>query len=540
MKTTTPWQQVQLPEFAPLNRDIDVDVVIVGGGITGLTAAYLLCMEGKTVCLLERHRLGHGDTGCTTAHLTYVTDVRPSQLEGTFGQAAAKLAWRGGAAAIQQIEKLVRSAAIDCDFTHVQGMLHGSLKSTYDETKKLESETQLVDEWGFYPTFMQSIPRIGKPGMLLPHQAKFHPLKYLKYLANASHALGCQIFENTNATKFYEDPRIVVANGHSIRCEYIIIATHSPIVGESGFIRGSLLQSKLEAYSTYAIGAKIPSGYLPDALYWDTSSPYYYLRVDAGEDHDYAIFGGEDHKTGQESDSVERFERLEARLASIIPGIEVDNRWSGQVIETADGLPYIGETAYKQFVATGFSGNGMTWGTLAGMMARDAACGRNNLWKDLLDPSRIKLGGIWKFIRNGLDYSYYLFGERLWGHEAKSLPAIRNGEGKVVEIKGKQVACCRNEEGHLQTVSAVCPHMGCLVHWNKAEQTWDCPCHGSRFQASGDVIAGPAECSLESIDLAEKTTTIPVTQKQSVTQKSEEAAEEVSASEEHRHVNPYN
>jgi len=503
MKTTTPWQSVELPEFPPLDRDLTVDVVIVGGGITGLTAAYLLAREGKKVCLLERQRLARGDTGCTTAHLTYVTDSRPSQLEGMFGGASSALAWRGGASAIHLIEKIVRTDGVDCDFAHVPGFLLGSLESTHDETKKIESEAQLIQDWGFSPTFIGSVPRLDKPGILIPHQAKFHPQKYLRHLASSAAIFGCRIFEHSDAVEFGENPRFVRANGWKVNCDYIIIATHVPITGESGFVRGTLLQSKLTSSTTYAIGAKIPAGYLAEACFWDTSSPYYYLRVDGGDSHDYAIFGGEDHKTGQESDSVVRFERLEERLSSLIPNIEVDHRWSGQVVETADGLPYIGETSHKQFVATGFSGNGMTWGTLAGMMARDAVLDRHNPWKELLDPARKKIGGLWSFLRNGLDYPYYLFGERLWGHAAESLQSVRNGEGKVLTLNGRQVACCREENGELRSVSAVCPHLGCLVHWNTAEQTWDCPCHGSRFRSTGEVMAGPAESSLAAIDLTE-------------------------------------
>lgn len=503
MKTTTPWQSIEVPEFPALDRDLIVDVVVVGGGITGLTTAYLLAKEGRRVCLLERNRLAHGDTACTTAHLAFVTDARPSQLEGTFGQSAASLAWRGGAAAIQCIEEIVVREGIDCELSRIPGFLHGSLSSTHDETKKMESEAHLAREWGFSATFIRSIPRIGKPGILIPHQAKFHPLKYLSRLAQAARNSGAMIFEHSEAEEFSENPRRMKSNGYRILCHEIVIATHVPLVGESGFVRGSLLQTKLAGYTTYAVSAKIPAGYLPEASFWDTSSPYYYLRVDGGPSHDSVIFGGEDHRTGQESDSVERFERLEQRLASLVPHTEFDHRWSGQVIETPDGLPYIGETAKKQFVATGFGGNGMTWGTLAAVMISDAINNRHNPWKSLFDPARKKISGLWTFVRNGLDYPYYLFGERILGHVTESLQALRNGEGKILRIQGKQVACSRNENGELQAVSAVCPHMGCLVHWNCAEQSWDCPCHGSRFQATGEVMAGPAESPLETFDLTE-------------------------------------
>ena len=214
----------------------------------------------------------------------------------------------------------------------------------------------------------------------------------------------------------------------------------------------------------------------------------------------YAILGGKDHKTGQKSDLEKRFTELGNVLKQIIPKAKVDRRWSGQIIQTNDGLPYIGETAKKQFAATGFSGNGMTFGTLAAMMACDAALGRKNPWHDVFSVNRKKLrGGTWNFLTENLDYPYYLVRDWLKGSDARSARDVKPGEGKVIKIEGKPVACSRDDDGKLTTVSAVCTHMGCLVRWNNAEHTWDCPCHGSRFQASGEVMAGPAESPLQAV-----------------------------------------
>jgi glycine/D-amino acid oxidase-like deaminating enzyme/nitrite reductase/ring-hydroxylating ferredoxin subunit len=475
-------------------------VLIIGGGITGLTAAYLLAKAGKQVCLLERARLGGGDTGCTTAHLTHVTDVRFPKLVSTFGRDGARLAWEGGAAAINTIEEIVRREAIDCEFRRVPGFLHAPLESDRNEAKDLEKDCRLANEAGFAATFLPSIPQIGKPGVRFPNQAKFHPMRFIAGLATAVKNAGGRIFEESEATEFSEDPRTVKANGKQIECEYIVVATHVPVVGETGMVGAALLQTKLTSYSSYAIGARIPKGVFPVASFWDTSDPYFYLRIDRTNRGDYAIFGGEDHKTGQAHDLESRFRRLESRLKRLIPEAKVDCRWSGQVVETHDGLPYIGETAKGQFAATGFAGNGMTFGTLAAMMACDAALGRQNPWQQLFAVDRKKIRGVWDFVKENFDYPYYLLRDRFTGAHGGSTRDVKRGEGKVLKVNGDRVACSRDDDGKLTCVSAICTHMGCVVHWNEAEKTWDCPCHGSRFQMTGEVLAGPAEAPLEKLE----------------------------------------
>jgi Rieske Fe-S protein len=184
-----------------------------------------------------------------------------------------------------------------------------------------------------------------------------------------------------------------------------------------------------------------------------------------------------------------------------MPDLDITHRWSGQVIETNDGLPFIGETSDGQFAATGYSGNGMTFGTLAAMMAHDWVLGRKNPWNDLFEPGRTKVrGGAWDYIKENADYPYYMIRDWFVGPDAKSLRAVRRGEGRILELAGKRVAAYRNERGAATLLSPVCTHMGCEVVWNDAEQTWDCPCHGSRFTPSGKVLAGPAETPLEKVD----------------------------------------
>ncbi len=509
------WDDAKLPQFQKLAKDAAYDVVVIGGGITGLTASYLLKKAGKQVCLLERDRLGRGDTGCTTAHLTSVTDLRLAKMAKLFGKDTTRAVWEGGAAAINTIEAVAAAEQIDCEFHRIPGYLHASLETAGDEKKELEADCKLAHELGIAAALMSHVPLMHRRGIRFPNQAKFHPLKYLAGLAKAIDGDGSAIFDRSEATEFVEKPHGVKVNGKRIKCGYIVIATHVPLAGKTGFINATLFQTKLAPYSSYVVGATIPTGELPEASFWDTSDPYYYLRIDGATNGkgQYAILGGKDHKTGQKADLENRFAQLAKVLKQIIPQAKVGRHWSGQVIETNDGLPYIGETAKKQFAATGFSGNGMTFGTLAAMMACDAALGRKSHWQDVFSVSRKKLrGGTWNFLTENLDYPYYLVRDWLKGSEARSPGDVKPGEGKVLKIKGKPVACSRDDDGQITTVSAVCTHMGCLVRWNGAERTWDCPCHGSRFQATGEVMAGPAETPLEPVHVPVTKTRKPTAQ----------------------------
>jgi nitrite reductase/ring-hydroxylating ferredoxin subunit len=243
----------------------------------------------------------------------------------------------------------------------------------------------------------------------------------------------------------------------------------------------------------------------PDLSLFDTGNPYYYLRIDRHSHFDRVIFGGNDHKTGQQTDTEVCYRRLEQTLLTILPAVTLEHRWSGQVIQTNDGLPFIGESTDRQFVATGFNGNGFTFATIAGVMARDAMLGRTNPWQDLFSIGRTKVrGGAWDYIKENVDFPYYYLADRVTAAKKQSVRTIKRGDGQILKLDGKRVACSRDEKGRLHKVSAVCPHMGCLVHWNGAEQTWDCPCHGSRFQATGEVLAGPAESPLASVEKPRK------------------------------------
>jgi glycine/D-amino acid oxidase-like deaminating enzyme/nitrite reductase/ring-hydroxylating ferredoxin subunit len=503
MDTNSYWiDSASLPRFAKLTRDQHVDVVVVGGGITGLTAAYLLTTAGKSVAVIERGRCAGIDTGHTSAHLTMVTDKPLSDLVDEFGRDHAQAAWDAGLAAIARIDSMIRKHRIDCAFAWVEGYRHRSwTDDERGEHDRFAREAAVASDLGFDATFVEEVPGRGGPGVRFDGQARFHPRKYLAGLARAVRDAEGQIYEHTNADGFLEDPLRVKIGGRTLTCEDIVLATHNPLVGVSGMVSATVLQTKLALYTSYVIAGRAPRGTVPDALLWDSSDPYHYLRTEPHRTFDLVIFGGEDHKTGQVESTTACYDRLGRTLASFLPAVQVTHRWSGQVIETPDGLPYIGRTADHQWIATGFAGNGMTFGTLGAMIAADGILGHRNPWTDLFDPERSAIRrGARQYLVENKDYPYYLIRDRFAGAQGRSLRAVKRGRGVVIERAGAKVAAYRDESGAVTLRSATCTHMGCLVGWNDAERTWDCPCHGSRFQPDGSVLSGPAETPLAKVE----------------------------------------
>lgn len=506
MKSESYWlAQSGKPSFPALSSNLTVDVLVVGGGITGVTAALLLRQAGKSVALVEKYSLGRGETGHTTAHLTYMTDTRLTDLVSTFGEDHALASWDAGARAMEQIRSLVTKYNIDCEFRTVPGFLAEatSTQDHEDEKERLQKEADLAAKHGFEAAFLDSVPVTGRCGIRFANQYKFHPIKYLWALAIIASQEGVQIFENSNVSSFEEDPAQAIIGEHTIAYDHVVIATHMPLQANQGTLSALLLQTKLYAYSTYAIEAVAPSQTLPEMIWSDTAEPFNYLRVDRRPQGDVLVYGGMDHKTGQEPDTAKCHDRLMHDLLVLVPGAKIEHRWSGQVIETPDGLPYIGAAGEGQFIATGFSGNGFTFGTLAAMMAADEIAGKKNPWKELFDPHRKKLTAAWDYAKENASYPYYL--ARDWGKGAEPIDAssVARGEGCLIQYEGRRVAAYRDQDGKVTYLSPVCPHLGCIVHWNDSEQTWDCPCHGSRFTGDGKLMAGPAEKDLEPVESKE-------------------------------------
>jgi glycine/D-amino acid oxidase-like deaminating enzyme/nitrite reductase/ring-hydroxylating ferredoxin subunit len=496
MRNVPVWiDTARIQKFPKLEKNLSVDVVVVGAGVTGITTAYLLKKAGSTVALIERERVASIDTGHTTAHLTYVTDLQLQELARNFGNDHAQAAWDAGAAAIDEIERIVREEQSDCEFTRVPAYVHVPVDgSSKKEASSLKKEADLAAKLGFDAAYLNSAPYFNLPAVRFANQAKFHPRKYLRYLVAKIPGSGSQVFEKSAAGEFDPKKRRVKVNRSWISFDRVVMATNNPLVGLASVVGATLLQTKLSLYTSYVLGARLPADTIPEALFWDTRDPYDYLRIDRNRGFDYLVYGGEDHKTGQKKKTQKAHVRLWQRLKKIAPEAHVDHRWSGQVISTADGLPYIGENAERQFIATGYCGNGITFGTIAAMMARDWATGRKNPWTELFAVERKKIkGAVWNYLRENKDYPYYMIKDRLARAEADSVRELKPGEGMIVGRRGKKVAAFRDSNGNIHRLSPVCTHLGCLVRWNPAESTWDCPCHGSRFKPTGEVIAGPAE-----------------------------------------------
>jgi glycine/D-amino acid oxidase-like deaminating enzyme/nitrite reductase/ring-hydroxylating ferredoxin subunit len=489
------WAPGLADSFAPLDRDLDVDVLVVGGGLTGLTATYLLARAGIRVALLERRRVMSGDTRLTTAHVTPVTDARAHELARLAGESHAGAVWSAGRAALRQMQRIVEDHGIDCGWAAVSGFLHvpfdAPAEDDRNELDSLEQDATLAAGWGENAQVMGAVPLMQRPGVHFQDQRVLDPARYLQGVTAAAVAAGAMIYEHSEPA-FTTDEH-VECRGHRIRAGWIVMATHNPHAGRQSAAAASLLQTRLALYTTFVVRATTTAPVAP-GLYWDTGDPYRYLRVDPATDGRSLIAGGGDSKTGQQEDAREQAAAIERWLNALVPDAQVTHRWSGQVIETPDGIPFIGEVADRQWIATGYAGNGMTFGTLAAMMVCDGVLGRANPWREVVSPERATLRRApWEYIRENLDYPYYMLRRVLGADAGAALRALAPGEAAVLQLNGQAVAAARTEAGRLHLRSAICTHMGCTVRWNHLARSWDCPCHGSRFKVDGEVLGGPAE-----------------------------------------------
>lgn len=494
---SSPWLTIPTRTFQPPARDVSVDVAVVGAGITGVTAAALLKQRGYSVAVLDRDRVGGGDTGHTTAHVTAVPDRTLHDLVSTLGVDRAGAVWDAGRAAIDRIERLTGWCRNRCGFVRVPGVLHvrPGDPAADDATEALRQSLDACATLGIDAEWDDAVAPFGTPGLRFPGQARVRPHLYVRALADQIHGQRCVVYERAPVEAITGPPIALTVGRHTIFAERVVIATHDPLQGLASTLRAALTQSRIALYTSYAVRGRIERGRLPDALFWDLASPYRYLRLDPQRTCDAVILGGADHKTGQVDDPSACYGELADALRALVPGVTIDARWSGQVMESTDGLPFIGESAPGQFSATGYGGNGLTFGTLAGMMAADWVAGIASPWAGLFAWSRSGLGagGLRSFVAENVDYPYYRVRDAVAGAPALSRREIGAGEGRVVERDGQKVAIYRRPNGVLVERSAICPHMGCTVRWNDADQTWDCPCHGSRFTPDGAVIGGPAE-----------------------------------------------
>jgi glycine/D-amino acid oxidase-like deaminating enzyme/nitrite reductase/ring-hydroxylating ferredoxin subunit len=497
-RTRSIWMSIDMPAFPALRKNASADVCVVGGGITGLTTAYLLMLNGKSVIVLEDGPLAGGASARTSAHLTAALDDRYHKIEDYHGKQGARMAAQSHSGAIDLIESIVIHENIDCDFERVDGYLFLAPESSPDE---LQQEYEAAQRAGLNVHMATNGPYTSfdtGPCIVFSRQAQFHPIKYLAALARLIKAGGGRIYTGTHATEIEDKPpvRISTAAGPTVKAGAVVVATNSPIVS------GPVFHTKQAAYRTYVIGVRVPHGSVPRVLAWDTGDPYYYLRVVDGSvaAGDILLAGGEDHKTGQMDDNEAPFARLEEWTRARFPQAgELAYRWSGQVMEPVDYMAFIGRNprdTENVYIATGDSGNGLTHGTIAGMLLTDMIMGhKHSAWEKFYSPSRKTLHAAKDYTTENVNVAAH-YGEWLTPGDVDSVDAIPAGNGAILRKGMKKIAVYRDDENNLHMRSAKCPHQGCVVQWNNAERSWDCPCHGSRFDPYGHVVNGPANSDL--------------------------------------------
>lgn len=494
------WQRENSPLFRPLSEDLHTDVCVVGAGIAGLTTAYYLLKEGLRVVVIEKDDFAQNETALTSAHLSNALDDYYHNLKKWHGEDGARLAYESHTYAIDEIERICITENISCEFKRVDGYLFLDPDKT---PEFLHREMQTCHELGMSEVqlFVQAPLDFFNSGPCLryPQQAQFHPLKYLNGLASAIQRLGGVIHTHTAAAEIEGglQPCVRTVRG-TVFCQNVVLATNVPIHDRFS------IHTKEAAYRSYVLGVQIPKNTLPPVLLWDTADPYHYVRVQENpfELYDTLLVGGEDHRTGQSDNPEEHYANLKNWVRERFHfAPKVITQWSGQIIEPMDGLAYLGHQPGEDnvFLIAGDSGHGLTHGTIGGLIIRDIILDRPNAWVGLYDPKRFQWRGVGTFVSENLN-SAIQYRDWFSSGDVESFREIVPGEGAIVRDGWNKIAAYRDPSGQVHQFSAVCPHLGGIVHWNANEKTWDCPCHGSRFSMHGEVLNGPAAQGLSPID----------------------------------------
>jgi glycine/D-amino acid oxidase-like deaminating enzyme/nitrite reductase/ring-hydroxylating ferredoxin subunit len=490
-------EALQLP---PLDGDTSCDVCIVGAGITGLTLAHQLVAAGRSVVVVEARTVAGGVTGRTSGHLTAVLDRDLVSLRRKFGQEGLLSVLQGSMAAIDHIEQVCRAEGMQSAFRRVPGTRY-SEKS--DEADTLRAETEVARACGLDASFHEAaeLP-FARAAMRVENQGQLNAVWYTRGLARAIVARGGRIFEDTRVVGVQDGPTCVVETERGrVTAGAVVLASHTPI---------SLrvpMHTRIAPYMSYVLGATL-TGPPPAGLWWDTMEPYHYTRTcELPDGRTILVIGGEDHKTGQEPDTRARYTALETYARARFPIAQVEYAWCDEVFESTDGLPYIGRlgTHENLYAATGYAGNGLTFGTLGALGLANLLLGGEGKAIAHVRPQRVGgLGALGDYAKENANVAWHMVADRL--RAGGSLDDLPNGEGRTVRVGTQSVAVFRDDRGVLHTRSAVCPHLGGVVQWNRADCTWDCPLHGSRFAATGEMIEGPATRDLPAHDAAERDT----------------------------------
>jgi len=476
--------------FPPLTGDKEADVVIIGGGITGLTAAMLLSEAGKKVVLLEAWQIGLGTTGNSTGNLYITVDEYLSVIKNKWGKDVMQAVAHSRAEAINFIEATINKHNIDCDFYRTSFNLFversdQSIESFLEEELEALTETGAEASIGGNP----GLPFEATQSLTLKGQAQFHPLKYVRALAEQLKD-SCEIHENSQVVDFDEDQGIVKTSNGSVKAPHVIMATHTP----KGVYR---VHTVLGPYREYGVAAELLSDPMPKGIFWGMNKPKHSIRCFKNGNKNYVMAIGEKYKTGHGDDTGKYVQELEDYLKAHFDIGPITHVWAGQQYRPADSLPYIGKHGDFMYFLTGFASDGLTYGTLAAMIVSDMIQGKDNKWQNIYKPNRITpLKSFKEFFKENIDNLAQLVKGAPEEIEVDSMQEIPLGEGRIIEKDGEKLAVYKDEDGVNHICSAVCTHLKCTVNWNPSEKSWDCPCHGSRFKTNGQVIEGPAVVSL--------------------------------------------
>ena len=479
----------------PKAENVTVDVAIVGAGITGITAAYLLKKAGKTVALIEAQQIAASASGHTTAKITSLHQLIYDTLIDRHGEDKARLYGESNQAGVEFVADTVEKEGIDCDFQRNDTYSFAREKKNLD---KVQKEYDAAVKLGLPAHFVSdtTLPFDIAGAVKFTDQAQFHVRKYLLHLADTIGEDGSYVFENSRVMTVEEgEPCKVITKDATLQATDVLLTTHLPIMDQGLFF------AKTYPQRSYIIGAKISPEKAPEGMYIGVGNNYHSIRTTPTEDGDLLLLiGGGGHKVGAKSETEESYQELE-RFAHANFGIDkIDYRWSSQDYESFDKLPYIGKLTPANdhiYVSTGYSLWGMSKGTMAGMLLADLVQGIANPWADLYDSLRATPFVTQESIKNNLEVGMHWVGDRLKGIDKWSTDDVKPGEGKLITYKGEKVGVYKDEAGKVTAVSATCPHLGCIVNWNSAEKSWDCPCHGGRFTCDGKIIQSPATKDLE-------------------------------------------
>jgi glycine/D-amino acid oxidase-like deaminating enzyme/nitrite reductase/ring-hydroxylating ferredoxin subunit len=496
MTTSSFWvEDLGLESRPPLPGDAECDLVVIGSGIAGLSTAYEAARFGWQVIVIDRHEtIGGVMTPRTTAQLASELDDYYYELIKAVGEDGARTYYESQVAAINRIEAICRDEGVDADFTRLDGLL---VPAEAGQLRDLEQEYDACRTLGVDVEWANQAPvplPAGGRALRFPHQARFHPLKYLRGLTRAIEERGGRIHGGTVYVDHAEDDRGVVIEteaGHRIRAKAAMFATNSPVNDKV------TIHTKYVPHRTYVVAGPVPKGAVPDVLLWDTLEAYHYVRLQPLSDaEDLLIVGGGDHRSGQADDMDQRFAHLETWARERFRSFGgARYRWSGQVLEPVDFMPFSGRNPGNRniYVHTGDSGQGMTNGVAGAMNFAALLFEQKAHFADLLDPARKpKAGTSLRDFAAGRAEDVANLSEYLTSGDVNSLDELARGEGAIIRRGVSKIAAYRGDDGTLIERSAVCTHVGCIVHWNGLEKCWDCPCHGSQFQTDGSVINGPA------------------------------------------------